>query len=67
MFHVIHHVHRIRTVLKYACLDCPGEEVGVYRCCVCRKTFHGTGGPFFSSVGQPENDHAYTVIAETHG
>ena len=62
MFHFDHHIHRIATILKRASPDCVGEEVGIYRCCVCHKTFRNH--PLFCGVGQPENRTAYEVAEE---
>ena len=61
MFHFLHHIHRIATIVKRVSADCVGEEVGIYRCCICRKTGRGVGWLFSSGVGEPENRAAYAV------
>jgi len=65
MFHVTHHIHRIATIMKHMRPDCVGEEVGVYRCCICRKVFQGI--PIFSILGDAENRDAFQVTNQVAG
>ena len=63
MFHFVHHIHQIATILKHASPDCVGERVGIYQCCVCHKTFRNH--PLWvCGVGQPKNRTAYEVAEE---
>lgn len=58
-FHVVHHLHRIATILKRVSPDCVGEQLAVHRCCICHKSFRSQ--PAFCQIGDPESSHAYEL------